>query len=157
MAKGQTFQIGFRVRNGEFLIDAGAVSRAVRSWSDCDGVLTLDTEEKRSSAANRYLFGVVYREINRFTEQPVEDIHDEMCARFTSRTVHYVNPATGEIVEMEVVTRTSGMKVSEFHAFVQNVKLFAQEFFGLTFEEPGDDVRQEYERAVAREKRSSAA
>jgi hypothetical protein len=70
--------------------------------------------------------------------------------------MHYTNPATGEIVEMEVVTRTSGMKVSG-STFVQNVKLHAQEFFGLTFEEPGDDVRQEYERAVAREKRSTAA
>lgn len=156
MSKRLTFQIGFAVKDGKFEIEPMAISKAVRSWPNCEGVLTLDTEEKRSNAANRYLFGVVYRTISEYTEQSVEDIHDEMCARFTTKTIHYTNPASGEVVELEVVTRTSGMKVSEFHQFVQKVKLFAQEFFGLTFEEPQDDVRQEYERAVAREKGRAA-
>jgi len=155
MPRRHTFQIGFAIRDGKFEIEPSAISKAVRAWPDCEGVLTLDTEEKRSNAANRYLFGVVYRHINRYTEQSIDDIHDEMCARFTTKTIHYTNPATGQIVEMAVVTRTSGMKVSEFHHFVQQVKLFAQEFFGLTFEEPGDDVRQEYERATAHEKVSA--
>lgn len=156
MAKGHSLQIGVRVRGGHIEIEPGAISRIVKSWPDCEGTLTLDTEEKRSSAANRYLFGVVYREIHKYTEQPIEDIHDEMCVRFTTETIHYTIPATGEIVEMEIVRRTSGMKTTRFHKFVQDVKLFASEFFGLTFEEPGDDVRQEYERAAAREKRSAA-
>ncbi len=156
MAKGHTLQLGFRIREGKFQIEPNAISKAVRSWPDCDGVLTLDTEEKRSNAANRYLFGVIYRDIHEYTRQPINDIHDEMCVRFTTETINYTNPATGQIVEMEIVRRTSGMKTTRFHKFVQDVKLFAQEFFGLTFEEPGDDVRQEFERADAREKRSAA-
>ncbi len=156
MAKGHTFQIGFRVRDGRFQIEGNAITKAVRSWPDCEGVLTLDTEEKRSSAANRYLWGPVYGTIHDHTGQDKEDIHDEMCARFTTETVSYTNPATGELIEIEVVRRTSGMKAKRFHKFLEDVKLFWQEFGGLTFEEPGDDVRQEYERAAAREKRSAA-
>lgn len=158
MAKGQSFQIGFQVREGRFVVEAGAISRAVRTWDDCDGVLTLEQDEaKRSSAANRYLWGVIYKAIHQYTEQPIEDIHDEMCVRFTTRTITYVNPKTDEMVTLEVVTRTSRMKVSEFHRFVQNVKLFAAEFFGLTFEDEPEDMQREYSRAVAREQAAAKA
>lgn len=156
MAKGHTLQIGFAVRGGKFEIEAGAIARAVKSWPDCEGVLTLDTDEKRSSAANRYLWGPVYDVIHEHTGQSKEDIHDEMCVRFTAETITRVDPATGEMVEIVVVRRTSGMKTKRFHKFLEDVKLFWQEFGGLTFEEPGEDVQKEYERAIAREKRSAA-
>lgn len=157
MSKGHTFSIGFRIVGGRMDIDRDALKDGYRNWPDCDGTLTLEQDEaKRSNAANRYLFGVIYRDIKRFTGQDVEDIHDEMCVRFTTETINYTNPASGEIVEMEVVRRTSGMKVSQFHEFVQNVKLFASEFFGLTFEEPGEDVIKERERALSREKGRAA-
>lgn len=152
MAKTHTFQIGFQVKDGKFVIEAGVISRAVATWPNCEGVLTLEQDEaRRSSAANRYLWGVLYKAIHQYTGQPAEDIHDEMCVRFTTRTVAYVNPKTSEMVELEVVRRTSGMKVSEFYQFVQNVKLFAAEFFGLTFEDEPDDMLREYQRAVSRE------
>lgn len=154
MPKARSFQIGFRVQNGEFQIDAGAVSREVRRWPDCEGVLTIEQDEaKRSSAANRYLWGPVYDVVHDYTGQDKEDIHDEMKARFTAETVSRVDPATGEMVEFVVVRGTRRMKVSRFHKFVQDVKLFWQEFGGLTFEDEPDDMRREYQRSVAREKR----
>ncbi len=151
MAKGYTFQIGFRVEGGRFEIEAGAISNAVKAWPDCEGVLTLDTEEKRSSASNRYLWGPVYDVVHEHTGQDKQDIHDEMCARFTTETISRVDPTTGEMIEFEVVRGTSGMKVSRFCKFVDDVKLFWMEFGGLTFEEPGEDVQKERERALARE------
>ncbi len=156
MAKGHTLQVGFRVRAGRFEIEPNAISAVVKAWPDCDGVLTLDTEEARSSASNRYLWGPVYGVIHDYTGQSKNDIHDEMCARFTTETISRLDPASGELVEIEVVRRTSGMKVRRFSKFIEDVKLFWQEFGGLTFEEPGDDVRKEYERAVAREKEQAA-
>ena len=54
------------------------------------------------------------------------------------------------------MTRTSGMKVAEFHRFVQSVKLFAAEFFGLTFEDASDEFYKERDRAYAREKGAAA-
>lgn len=157
MAKGHTFQIGFAVVGGKFQIEAGAISREVQTWPDCDGVLTLDTDEKRSSAANRYLWGPVYDVVHDYTGQPKEDIHDEMCARFTTEMIRRVDPKTGRMVEFEVVRGTSGMKVSQFHAFVENVKLFSAEFFGLTFEDPPEDYRKEAERAKARDAKKGQA
>lgn len=157
MAKDHTFQIGFQVKGGKFVIEADAVSNAVRSWPDMEGVLTLEEEEgKRSSAANRYLWGPVYDVVHDYTGQDKQDIHDEMCARFTTETITRIDPASGEMIEFEVVRGTSGMKVSRFHKFVQDVKLFWQEFGGLTFDDAGEDVQKEFERAVAREKKRTA-
>lgn len=99
--------------------------------------ITVEPErDRRSSAANRYLWGVVYQLIAEYTGQDPEDIHAEMCARFTAKTISYVNPSTGEMVEMEVVTRTSGMTVREFYLFVEKVRLFAAEFFTLMIPDP---------------------
>lgn len=154
---GLSFTCGFSVRGGKFFIEPGVVARAVKAWPDCVGVLTLEPDEaKRSSAANRYLWGPVYEAIHALTGQPKQDIHDEMCARFTTETVSYVNPLTGELVSTEVVRRTSGMKVSRFYKFVQDVKLFASEFFGIVWGDEPDDVQVEYRRAVARERKAAA-
>jgi hypothetical protein len=158
MSKGLSFSVGVQVVSGEITSGRAALMEAVKSWPDCEATLAIEADDaKRSNAANRYLFGVIYRDIEAYTEQPKEDIHDEMCARFTTKTIHYTNPATGEIVEMEVVTRTSGMTVSEFHAFVEKVKLFAAEFFGLTFEDAPDEFYKERDRAAARDAKRSAA
>jgi hypothetical protein len=156
MAKAHTFSIGFRVIDGRMQIDRGAVNQAVSTWPDCEGTLTLDTEEKRSNQANRYLFGVIYRDIEEATGQDKETTHDEMCTRFLTKTIHYTNPATSEVVQMEVVGRTSAMKVSEFHRFVEQVKLFAAEFFGLTFEDAPEEFYKERDRALSREKGRAA-
>lgn len=147
-----TVQIGGWLRNGKIDVDSVAVRDQLKRQADCEIVITIEpAQARRSNAANRYLWGVIYEEIHRYTEQPKEDIHDEMCARFTTETISYTNPATGEIVEFEVVRRTSGMTVSRFHKFVEDVKLFAAEFFGLTFEDAPEEYRKEAERAAARD------
>lgn len=151
-------KMGATKADGRFLVDSPeAYKQAVQHMADGRYVVTITTEEaKRSNQANRYLWGPIYDAIHDHTGQSKDDIHDEMCARFTTRTINYTNPTTGEIVEMEVVTRTSGMKVSEFHKFVEQVKLFAQEFFGLTFDEAPAEFHQERERAEKREKGRAA-
>lgn len=154
MSKGHSLTVGVKIVKGRVEVDRKLVDGPLRTWPDCEATLTIETEDaKRSNAANRYLFGVVYRDIEAYTGQTKEDIHDEMCARFTTKTIHYTIPATGEVVEMEVVTRTSGMTVSEFHRFVERVRLFAQEFFGLTFEDAPAEFYAERDRAAAREAR----
>lgn len=159
MSKGFTYSVGVTIADGRIVFDRAALVQAVRAWPDGEATLTIEQDEaKRSSAANRYLWGPIYGAIEAYTDQDKEQIHDEMCARFTTETIAYMNPATGEMVEMEVVRRTSGMKVSRFHKFVSDVKLFAGEFFGLTFEDEPEEFHRERERAIAREaKKASAA
>lgn len=152
MAKGFSFTIGIKVHKGRIDIDRTVLDAELKKWPTCEATLTIETEEaKRSSASNRYLWGPLYDVIHDYTGQDKQDIHDEMCARFTTETITRIEPTTGEMIEFEVVRGTSGMKVSRFCKFVDDVKLFWQEFGGLTFEEPGEDVQKERERAIARE------
>ena len=158
MSKVWSVTIGGWLRRGKLDIDANVVRTQLRTHEDCEVTITIEpTEARRSTAANRYLWGPVYTTIADYTGQSKEDIHDEMCARFTAETISYVNPASGEIVEMEIVRRTSGMTVGRFHRFVQDVQLFAQEFFGLTFEDAPAEFHKERDRAAARDAKRSAA
>lgn len=158
MPKQYSVTVAGKIRRGRPVFDRDEVLRTTSTWPDLDDVtITIATvDAKRSSAANRYLWGPVYDVVHDETGQPKQDIHDEMCARFTTDTVTRIDPSTGEMIEFEVVRGTSGMTVSRFHKFVEDVKLFWQEFGGMTFAEPGDDVQKEYESAVAREKKRAA-
>lgn len=158
MPKQYSVTVGGKIRRGRPVFDRDEVLNAVKAWPDLDDVtLTIATvDAKRSNQANRYLWGVVYPAISEYTGQDKEDIHDEMCARFTTETVSYVNPKTGELIETEVTRRTSGMTVTRFHRFVEDVRLFAAEFFGVTVPDPSEDYRKERERAEAREKGAAA-
>lgn len=158
MSKVWSVSIGGWLRYGGVLdVDIHEVRAALKEHSACEITITIEpAQAKRSNASNRYLFGVVYPAIAEYTGQDKQDIHDEMCARFTTETISYVNPKSGEMLEFEVVRRTSGMTVAQFHRFVEKVQLFSQEFFGLTFEDPGEDYRKEYERAEKREKGAAA-
>jgi hypothetical protein len=155
----ERFKVGAtKAERGGLVIDSPeAYKQAVRDMPEGRYIVTIEDEErKRTNAANRYLWGPIYTTIAEYTGQSKEDIHDEMCARFTAETVSYTNPATGEMVELEVVRRTSGMKVRRFHQFVEDVKLFGQEFFGLTFEDAPAEYHQERERAEKRAERKIA-
>lgn len=157
MSKVWSVQIGGWLRRGTLDVDRDDVRRQLRQHQDCEIVITIEpAQAKRSNQANKYLWGPIYDTVAEYTGQEKQDIHDEMCVRFTTETISYVNPKTGEQVETEVVRRTSGMTVAQFHAFVEKVKLFCAEFFGLTFEEPSDEFRKEAERAIVREEAKQA-
>lgn len=134
-----TYQAAATVdEHGKLVLESPATfAQSMRQFKPGPVVVTVDRRtDRRSHAANRFLWGVVYAHISEYTGADPEDIHDEMCARFTTRTVSYANPHTGEMVETEVVGRTSRMSVKEFYEFVEKVRLFAAEFFGLTIPDP---------------------
>lgn len=141
-----SYQCGGQIQERKLVLDEPAGFKTAM-WRMKDGQrVTVSVEperDRRSTAANRYLWGVVYRLIAEYTGQDPEDIHAEMCARFTAKTISYVNPSTGELVEMPVVTRTSGMTVREFYLFVEKVRLFASEFFTLTIPDPDPEYQHQ--------------
>jgi hypothetical protein len=107
--------------------------------------LTLTVEEEkdvRTSAANRYLWGVVYKWIENETGQPKESTHAEMCERFLRRQVHYIDKKTGLTVEKWYVTGSSGLTPKQFYEFVENVRLFAAEWHGISIPDPDPEYRQ---------------
>lgn len=90
----------------------------------------------RSIKVNRYYYGHVLRLISEYNGDDVDDLHDQMCARFLKRRVLSINKRTGEVDELEVVGRSSKLDPEEFWQFVLKVRLFAAEFFGVETEDP---------------------
>lgn len=98
---------------------------------------------KRSSRANRYYHGPVLNAIVLETEQDHDSIHDVMCEKFIPpQTVTFVNKHTGETEERQVPGRSSRLSVSEFYHFVEQVRLWAAEWLGITIEDPDPEWRR---------------
>lgn len=97
--------------------------------------------ETRSERANAYLWGVVYREIAAYTGHTVEAIHAAMVERYLPNErlrVEFFNRHSGEVLEIDTDRRrTSKLSGKAFFDFVEQVRLFAQEF--LTVDTPDPD------------------
>jgi hypothetical protein len=127
--------------------DRDAFVRAVRDMADCDAELTIaQVEDRRSVVANRYYWGVVVKAIAEDTGQAPDDVHDAMCDRFLKHRITLVN-VLGQVLDLEVAGRSSSLSVAKFYGFVEQVRLFAAEFFGLSIPDP--DAEYQRHRAEA--------
>lgn len=97
--------------------------------------------ETRSTAANRYYWGVVVAAFYNFLREQdyavnhPEDAHELLKAKFLKRDV--VDPATGEIIE--TITRsTARLDVGEFADYLTRCRAWLLDFFGIIL--PDDPV-----------------
>lgn len=111
----------------------------IRNWlqGQPDGEYQLDAKHlraQRSNKQNGYLWGVCYALIleglvdagwEDFTS--TDDVHELMKSQFASKRV--VNRHTGEIIEFP--SGTSQMTTSEFSAYIQEIRRFAEEYLSV--------------------------
>jgi len=106
---------------------------ALKGWPDCPVSLTIEVfEETRRACQNRWLWGVLYKEIASETGYSVDDVHELMKIRHNSKTV--VDPGTGEEVKIGLTTTT--LKVGEFSIYIEKVMLDGAEWCGIIWPEP---------------------
>ncbi len=103
----------------------------------------------RAVKLNRYYFGHVLRLIAEYNGDDIEDLHDQMCARFLKRRVQVVNKHTGEVEDLDVVGRSSKLDGDGFWEFVLKVRLFAAEFFGVETHDPDPAWREHRQESAA--------
>jgi hypothetical protein len=120
------------------------VKRALTMWNlslaGKNVVVMIEEEaQTRSAQANRYYWGVVLRTMEQsnigYTD---EEFHELMLAKFATKK-HYeiVNQQTGEVVEeYDITERSSAMKGKNFYKFVEQVRQFLAEFYGVVTEDP---------------------
>ena len=128
------------VANGRILADD---KRALtRHLETLDGKqVTFSVDDRRSTEAHRYLFGPVYDAMLEYMGDTSEAaklaLHEVMKRRFLKKSVvRIVNVQTGEIEEEEVVESSTIQTVKGFHAFTEQVRLFASEWMGVTTPDP---------------------
>lgn len=96
--------------------------------------LTLDKEKvTRTSASNRYLWGVVYAVISEATGYDPEQVHDAMKEKFASTRLEN---------GLMITERTSKMDTIRFTKYVDDIKRFAAEFFQVYIPD-ADEFKEE--------------
>jgi hypothetical protein len=146
----QSYSTAVRIVNGQVeWADREDFIRAVRGMKDCDAMITIaEVEDRRSAVANRYYRGVVLKAIAEATGQHPDDIHDAMCDRFLKHRITLIN-VMGEVIDQEVAGRSSSLGVTRFYWFVEQVRLFGSEFFGLRISDPDPEYQRQRAEAEA--------
>lgn len=101
-------------------------------------VTVTERADTRSARANAYWHAVVCKIgaecVGGIT--PIE-FHELMKQKFLTRArFDLVNPSTGEIEELQLVGSTSKLTISEFYDFVEMVRAWMGEFFGVSVPDP---------------------
>ena len=86
----------------------------------------------RSSAANRYLWGVVYALIAREVGCSTEELHEALKAKFRGRE----DMTTGL-----VIARSTKVDSADFWRYVDEVRHWSHTFLGVYIPEPNEEWR----------------
>ena len=126
-----TEENGFQFKGGADTVDA------LFEFFGGDAHLNVDLwlwEKKRSTASNRYYFGVIVRRIAEQQQMSVIDVHKGLKLRLLEKPLVFTDPSTGEIIDEIIVGgETHTMTQKEFNQYVRSAELFGAEFFGLDF------------------------
>lgn len=151
---GEAFWDGERVR----LHDEKGYAKAVKAqqWPVGKALLWKLSPATRSDRANAYYWGVVLPQIECLSESGYDasELHDVFCERFIvteRKQVEFYSRLTGESFTVPIEhRRSSGLSGQEFYDFVEKVRQFAAEFWGIETPDPDPTYwRKKSARAVA--------
>ena len=96
----------------------------------------------RSERANAYYWSTVLTTIVDESESgnTAEDLHDAFCERFITterKQVEFFSKVTGEVIVTEIDhRRSSALSGGAFYDFVEQVREFARQFWGIDTPDP---------------------
>ena len=141
--------VSARIDAGKLVIDRHTKQQqeaAVKGWDDQPVEIEIRPwASSRSDRQNKWLWGVLYREIARETGYTAEDVHELMKQRHNSKLV--ADPGTGE--ELKIGCTTTSLTVEAFSTFIEAVMLDGSEWCGIVWPEPrpSEDWRSQREAA----------
>lgn len=104
----------------------------------------------RSAQANAYYWGVVVQAAHEESGQAPNDIHSYWCELFLpdeKKRLEFFNRLTGERLQVTVDTRrTSRLTGHAFYDFVENCRLWCQEYLNVTTPDPDPDFWRKRDR-----------
>lgn len=122
------------VEGGRIQWDNARLATApLKAWEGERVTVTIAQEElNRSTRANAYLWGVVYKLMSEESGYTPEELHEVMRERHNGRTI--IDPFTGE--EKRIGLPTRDLKVEPFGHFIEAVMVDGAEWLGISFPEP---------------------
>jgi hypothetical protein len=135
--------LGFCDDAGHFQVDDRAAFRAYMAahFSGQEVVVTVQPKTRaRSLRANAYYWGVVVDAAVEATGQDADTIHAFWCEQFLpseAKRLEFFNTMTKQRIKVTVDTRrTSSLTGQPFYDFVEECRLWLQEWLGVTTQDP---------------------
>jgi len=98
-------------------------------------------QDTRSIQANNYYWACVLTPVEEGNVgYTADEFHELMLEKFATRKQYaLVNRTTGEAEEYVIPRRSSTMPISDFYKFVEQVRQFIAEFYGIATDDPDPD------------------
>lgn len=135
--------VGFCDDAGHVALDDrdGFLTHVRKEFTGQEFVVTVRSRSAlRSIKANNYYWSVVVDAAVKETGQDDQTIHAFWCDKFLpdeKKRTQFYSHLTGETLEVEVDTRrTSKLTGTPFYDYVENCRLWLQEFLGVTTPDP---------------------
>lgn len=109
------------------------------SFKDCAVELTIRKKNRRSSPQNRYLWGVVYKEVEIRLKQLGNDVNADVVHEFLKGKFLQVPMIGegGEVIE-NLPGSTADLNKEEFALYVDKIIEWAAQFLEITIPSPGE-------------------
>lgn len=131
--------------SGHFSLDnKAAFARDVKQFAGQELAVTVQPRSYlRSVKANAYYWGVVVAAAAKESGQSENDIHTFWCEQFLPderKRLIFHNRLTGSKLQVDVDSRrTSKLSGNPFYDYVENCRLWLQEWLGVTTPDPDKD------------------
>lgn len=113
------------------------VGKALRELPEAEYVISIKKKRQiRSLSQNRY-YHFILNVISVHTGHTHEELHEAMKLKFNGTMIHF--PKGGSQM---IGGSTANMETDQFSAYLNRVKLFALEEFGINLPEPGEVTNQ---------------
>ena len=139
------YAVGFVDDSGHFALDDRAgFQQALQAYKGEEVTLTLQSRSAlRSAKANAYYWSVVVQAAVDESGQPDSDIHSYWCELFLpeeKKRLQFFNRLSGERLQVTIDSRrTSKLTGTPFYDYVENCRLWLQEYLGVTTPDPDKD------------------
>lgn len=137
------YEIRSNVENGILKRNRNLLIDAIKSFEGQQVIVTIEkAKKKRSNPQNSFYWGCVIPIIQSGLKEvgelmTLEQTHDLLKLRFLKETI-LVNEESGEYIER--VKSTTELSTVEFMELIQNVQIFAVEYFGVEIPEPNENI-----------------
>lgn len=114
----------------------------LQAFKDCSVELSVKKRNRRSTQANRYLWGVVYKEVEIRLRELGNDVNADVVHEFLKGkflTVPMLGDG-GEVIE-EMPGSTAELNSDEFTMYVEKIMRWASETIGLYIPAANEDLQ----------------
>jgi len=128
------------------LDDKDAAAADLKTIRDGGVVLTVEPSgdrRLRSVKLQRYYWGVVLRQLSAVTGATPEALHAILTQRLLGRRVEVCSPRTGEVFGGTLVVSTRTLEPDDFWSYLDQVKAWALEAWGVAISAPDHDSQQQ--------------